>query len=334
MQLSIKLLGILFLGTYLLQASCWDTPPPEDSRSSSEQGLSTQGRWKMSVRVKGFTSPPYSEEQRSADEEELPPPISLPPSNLNDPSSCPGLETEVEALRMRDPQVDSFDAFMSTVGARGEPLSPCAAADQLRTLNDEDLYRLDLAARMAPSIIVDQLLSDLRAITQSAENICRDFLRTTRYSFWPRPAGHEGRTWLWTTMHLLGINLQDGQGKERDLVQFFREVYGENIATRPYYDAQSLLTLHGDNKIHPLHGVLASWGSSLNLSSITPQARQAVLELLVGNTSTKFEGLLKLGYTAWRYTQRLNSLSPRLAPQTPPPVQRKFDVADTMQECA
>jgi hypothetical protein len=331
MQLSIKILGILFLGISLLQASCWDTPPPEDSRSSSEQGLSTHGPWKKDVRDNGFASPPCS--GPSTDDEELPPPFSLPPT-LQHPRHYTGLETQIEALRVRDPQVGFFDAFMSTVAEREGPLSPCTAADQLRRLNDEDLHRWDLAARMAPSVIVERLSSDLGAITQSIENICRDFLQATSYSFLPRPADHRGRTWLWTTMHLLDVNLQDGQGKERNLVQFLTEVYGKNIATRPYYDAQSLLTPHGDNKIYHLQRILASWGSSLDISGATPQEHQAVLELLVGNTDTKAEGLLRLGHTAWRYTQRLNGLSPRLAPQTPPPVQRQFDATDTMQECA
>lgn len=323
MQLSMKILGILFLGTSLLQASCLDTPPPENSRSSSEQGLSATRVYFGMTDVEGIPDvSPCSKKEAGA----FPPPLSLP-SSIYD--STGRLITELETLRISDP---ALGAFMETLGEH-EPLSPCTAADKLGALNDAALHKLNLVARMAPSSIMEQLSHDLRAITHSAENLCRDFLQATSYSFWPRPASHMGHTFLWTTMQLLGINFLDGQGKELDLVQFFTRVYGENISEGPFSNAQDILSSHANNTIQCLQTVLTSWGSSLNLSTISERDIPSIVELLVGNPCTTI-GLLKLGYDACRYAQHLNDLSPRLAPQTPPPVQRRFNEINTMQECA
>lgn len=325
MHFAIMMLGIFFLGTSLLQASQYDcyreSPPPESSRSSSDATLKYGSSSNASP-----TSTHTDIWARPSSNVPLLPAFSLPPSNVR-------LEARLETLQVVHP-CGSLGAIMYATAAlaeRRETLSPCTIASQLETLSDEDFYRLGLAAQIAPSSIRDQLSSDLQAIEQSAENLCRVFLCDINYPFRQRPAGHEGHhTSLWTAMKCIDVTL-DEQGRELTLVQFFMRIYGENIDTSPLDDIQLILT--PDHKIHHLQRLLTSWGSSLDLLKISEPHLSSILELFVGRTHVK--GLLELGHAACRYTYRLNSLTPRLVSHTPPPVvQPKIYPTDTWQEIA
>ena len=341
-QLSTKILGILFLGTSLLQAaSCWDhyTPPPESDHASrsSSQGLSTQGKqWNCHQNPPPDASP-YCTYAEQSSGDESPPPMHLPPATSSACSLATCRHEENRAAQLffgfRDLQLaeasqDPLSKFISALVAQREPLSPCAAANRLRMLGDGDFHKLNLAAAITPQSVILKLSSDLEAIAESTESMCRSYLMATGYQFSQRPTEHLGHTFLWTVMNTLGIRLEDERKPELGLVKFFERVYRENIARGPIDDHRVLS--ESADQWSSLRGILNSWGSSFELSR-DPENLSLVLELFVGGPHTT--GLLKFGHDACRYTHHLKGLSPRMAPQTPI-VQRVVFTTDNMQECA
>ncbi len=243
-------------------------------------------------------------------------------------------EKEFSALQLKEHKSDLLAEFMSTVEGqvkqRSGALSPCTAADLVGRLNNNTLQMFDLVAGMAPSTIAGKLSNDLTIIAESIENMCRDFLKDVGYSFYRRPTGHMGRTYLWTTMSLLCINLLENS-QELSFVTFLTRIYGENIAINLDADIKALSSVD-TNKVDCLQRILGSWGSSLNLSEVSQPTLKLILSLFTGNSSTP--SLLKFGHDACRRTYYLNGLSPRLLPQTPPLVKSSVHRINTMQDWA